>query len=67
MLFVEWKVQSHIESIQIGGRAFWTAAERKLENLADDDMPPAKKQKILKNLKTLGDRYRPFIDAVIGK
>lgn len=51
----------------IGGRAFWSEVERKLDDLADptNDLSVEKKQKIIRNIRTLSARWRPFIDAAI--
>jgi hypothetical protein len=50
-------------SSKIGGRQFWTKLEQELERQADPalDLSPEKKRKILAQIKTLSDRWRPFI------
>jgi hypothetical protein len=47
----------------LGGRRFWTKLESQLDNLADPktDISPEKKQKILAQIKTISDRWRPFL------
>jgi hypothetical protein len=66
------QIESRIQSMRanagpMGGRAFWSELERKLDKLADpaSDLPPEKKQKILRNIRVLSERWRPFIDAAI--
>lgn len=66
---IESRIGSMRENIgPVGGAAFWTDVERKLDKLADpsSDLPPEKKQKILRNIRVLSDRWRPFIDAAIA-
>ncbi|HEY7661489.1 MAG TPA: hypothetical protein VH934_00055 [Xanthobacteraceae bacterium] len=47
----------------LGGRQFWTKLEHQLDELADpkSDLPPAKKQKILAQIKVIAERWRPFV------
>ncbi len=73
LTYVDILAESRIESLRenigtIGGRAFWSDFERKLDGLADptSDLPAEKKQKILHNIKVLSDRWRPFVDAAIA-
>jgi hypothetical protein len=50
-----------------GGPAFWTTAEEKLYKLAAaPDLPPEKKEKIINALRTLSQRYKPYVDALAG-
>jgi len=48
------------------GRAFWTKVEKELDRAADPgtDLPPAKKQKIVHDLRVIVARWRPLLDAV---
>lgn len=66
-------IESRMESLRqsvgpMGGRAFWAEVERKIDSLADpaSDLPPEKKQKILRNIRVLSERWRPFVDAAIA-
>src|SRR5262245_51958928 len=47
----------------IGGTQFWSKLERELENQADpsSDISPEKKRKILSQIRTISDRWRPFL------
>jgi hypothetical protein len=48
-----------------GGRAFWTAAEKKLYRLADEkDLPAEKKARVLAALRRIGQRYAPYLEAL---
>lgn len=49
------------------GRAFWAQVEQKLYKYADQpDIPEEKKARIIAALKKVGDKNRPFIDALLG-
>jgi len=50
----------------IGGAKFWTNLEAQIANLADpkNDLAPTKKEVLLAHIRTLVDRYRPFIREV---
>jgi hypothetical protein len=47
----------------IGGHRFWTKLETELDRMAgpEMDLPAAKKQKFLAQIKTISDRWRPFM------
>jgi hypothetical protein len=47
----------------IGGPQFWTKLEKELDKLADPrmDLPAEKKAKILSQIRTISDRWRPFL------
>jgi hypothetical protein len=50
-----------------GGPDFWATAETKLYKLANaQDIPPKKKEQIISALRTLSQRYKPYIDAIAG-
>jgi hypothetical protein len=53
-------------STTIGGAQFWGKIERELDRAADPatDLPPEKKQKLIKDLRAIVARWRPFVDAV---
>jgi hypothetical protein len=48
----------------IGGRQFWTKLEEELDKFADPrtDISPEKKRKILSQIRTISDRWRPFLN-----
>ena len=49
-----------------GGPAFWTMVEKKLYSLADqDDIPEEKKQKIIRALEKISNRYQPYLTAIV--
>jgi hypothetical protein len=64
---IENRIQSIRESTHLGGREFWTRVEKTLSDLADpkSEMPPAKKAKILSDIKIVSERWRPFVEAVL--
>jgi hypothetical protein len=49
-----------------GGAKFWTNLEKQLANAADakNDLPPAKKELMLAQIRTIAERYRPFVREV---
>ncbi len=51
----------------VGGRAFWTKVEVQLDRLSDpkSDLAPEKKQKILKQIRIISERWRPFLDEAV--
>ena len=50
------------------GPVFWGKVEEQIYRAAEEpDLPPEKKQKILISLKKIGEKYRPFIDALKGE
>jgi hypothetical protein len=62
-------VQEKMDQLAIlkGGADFWITAEAKLYKLASaDDIPPEKKAQIISALRTLSQRYKPYIDALAG-
>jgi hypothetical protein len=46
-----------------GGSQFWTRVEQDLERQADprNDMPEARKEKLLADLRVVVSRWRPFV------
>ena len=63
--FVEARLEA---SGKIGGRQFWAKIERELEKQADpkSDLSPEKKQKLLAQIRTVADRWHPFIREVMS-
>jgi hypothetical protein len=48
-----------------GGAAFWASVEQKLYALADaPDLPPEKKERIIRALHQLSLKYRPYLVAL---
>jgi hypothetical protein len=61
------QVQEVIQStVRIHSKSFWSRVEKELDRAASpaNDLPSEKKQKLLADIRTLADRYRPFISAV---
>ncbi len=50
----------------VGGAKFWANLEKQIANAADpkNDLPPAKKEAMLAQIRVLADRYRPFVREV---
>jgi hypothetical protein len=50
----------------VGGAKFWTNLEKQLANAADpkNDLPLAKKEAMLAQIRTIAERYRPFVHEV---
>jgi hypothetical protein len=48
----------------IGGKQFWSKLEAELANQADpkSDLSPEQKRRILSQIKTISDRWRPFLN-----
>jgi len=47
------------------GPAFWGKIEEQLYRAADEpDLPPEKREKIISALKKIGQKYRPYINAL---
>ncbi|MEI6572477.1 MAG: hypothetical protein WCO61_02910 [Alphaproteobacteria bacterium] len=47
------------------GPAFWGKVEEQLYRVADEpDLPPEKKEKLINALKKIGEKYKPYIDAL---
>ncbi len=53
---------------RIGGREFWAKIEKALDEQADpkNDLSPEKRQKLLAQIRTISDRWRPFIAEALG-
>jgi hypothetical protein len=47
----------------MGGAAFWGRVERELDRMAspEGDLPEAKKQKLLADIRAIGAKWRPFL------
>ena len=63
--FIEDKINE--QSMLKGGSSFWAKVEADLYKMAAaEDMPQKKKEQIISALRTLSQRYRPYIDAIAG-
>ena len=51
------------ENGKFGGRNFWEHLEHELDRAAEpnNDIPPERQQRLLRDVRTLADRARPFI------
>jgi hypothetical protein len=50
------------------GPAFWGKVEDQIYRMADEpDLPKEKKDKLLAAFKKIGEKYRPYIDALKGE
>jgi len=56
-----------LSEVSIGGRQFWHKVENELERQASPaaELSPEKKQKILAEIRTLSDRWRPFVKEAL--
>lgn len=54
---------SKVKSIKIGGSQFWTQLENELDRMArpGNDLPEAKKQKLLADIRMIGAKWSPFL------
>ena len=61
------EIKQTVADTKIGGREFWTNAERALEKQAapENELSPEKKKKILAEIRTISNRWRPFIQEVL--
>jgi hypothetical protein len=51
-----------------GGPQFWSSVEQSLYKFADaPDLPPEKKEKIVKALTKIYAKYQPYVDALNGR
>jgi hypothetical protein len=56
------KIKNDLRSVSLGGHQFWTKLESELSRMADpsNDLPAAKKKKILSDLQIVVERLRPY-------
>ena len=61
-----YNVQTSIR--QAGGTEFWSRVEDSLKDLADpsNELPPEKKARQLKEIRTAVDRWRPFVTEILA-
>ena len=52
-----------IKDLGRGGTEFWARVERELDRMAspEGDLPPAKKEKLLADIRAIGAKWRPFV------
>jgi hypothetical protein len=52
-----------VKSVKIGGSQFWTRMEDELDRMArpGSDLPEAKKQKLLADIRAIAAKWRPFV------
>jgi hypothetical protein len=57
-----------VRNVRIGGREFWTRLEQGLEAAADpsNDISTEKKEKLIREIHAVADRWRPFATEVIS-
>lgn len=65
-LFVASSLQAvvgDIKTIKIGGEPFWSHVEEQIDQMASPqhDLPEAKKQKLLADIRAIGAKWRPFL------
>jgi hypothetical protein len=53
---------NNVKSIKIGGKQFWTKVEDELDRMArpGNDLPEAKKKKLLADIQAIAAKWRPF-------
>jgi hypothetical protein len=59
-------VVSDIKKIKIGGEPFWAHVEEEVDRMASSqsDLPEAKKQKLLADIRAIGVKWRPFVTEI---
>jgi hypothetical protein len=57
---------SNLREVPIGGRQFWAKMEQALDHAAEpsSDLSSEKKAKLIKDVRVIIARWRPFVDAV---
>jgi hypothetical protein len=60
-------IRSTLNQTVIGGAPFWAKVEKALDDAATEELPPEKKQRLLRDLGQIVTRYRPFVDEVQTK
>jgi hypothetical protein len=52
-----------VNSIKVSGAQFWSKVETELDRMAsaDNDLPEAKKQKLLTDIRAVATKWRPFV------
>jgi hypothetical protein len=56
------KIKKDLRGVSLGGHQFWTKLESELSRMADpsNDLPDAKKKKIISDLRIVVERLRPY-------
>jgi hypothetical protein len=60
-------IRSTLNQTVIGGTPFWAKVEKALDDAATEELPPEKKQRLLRDIGQIVTRYRPFVDEVQTK
>jgi hypothetical protein len=60
-------IRSTLNQTVIGGVPFWAKVEKALDDAATEELPPEKKQRLLRDIGQIVTRYRPFVDEVQTK
>ena len=60
------KAINNVKSIKIGGAQFWTRMEAELDRMASpvSDLPEAKKQKLLADVRAIAVKWHPFVAEI---
>jgi hypothetical protein len=63
---ISQRIQTATGSIHVGGRQFWSKLGQELERQAgpDTDLTPEQRERLLRNLRVIVQRWRPFIDVL---
>jgi hypothetical protein len=61
------RLEESMRNAPLSGSQFWGKVERELDRAADPktDLPPEKKEKLIKDLHVITARWRPFVEAVV--
>jgi hypothetical protein len=59
-------VVNDVKKIKIGGEPFWAHVEEEVDRMASSqsDLPEAKKQKLLADIRAIGVKWRPFVTEI---
>lgn len=60
------QIQTAANSFHVGGRQFWSKLGQELERQAgpDTDLSPEQRERVIRNLRVIVQRWRPFIDVL---
>ena len=59
--------QTNIDRLTVGsGNAFWSKVSRELDRAANSNIPEDTKQKLLADIRTIVEKWRPFVAAASG-
>jgi hypothetical protein len=59
-------VVNDVKKIKIGGEPFWAHVEEEVDRMASpqSDLPEAKKQKLMADIRAIGAKWRPFVTEI---